>query len=270
MKMITAQQAAELWGLSVRTVQHRCMQGHIPGAERWGRTWMIPASAERPADGRSKSVNTFKPNTLGYTPLPRKSPFLDMTDLYNTPGTADRCIESLSSLPNAQALLSAEIAYSRGQIDQVYDHARYFLTASEGFYFVIAGGMLLALVAIWKGDIKLWNEARRHFLNAPCYNAIDRDIVDLSIAATDCALRDVGGFPEWFSRGCFDNLPRESHPAARVYYIRHLLFLAQEVARGAQTMEDISGMGMMRALPYAIEPMISQMVVDKIFVAEIY
>lgn len=270
MKMITAQQAAEQWGLSVRTVQHRCMQGHISGAERWGRTWMIPANAQRPPDNRSKAVNSTKTNASEYTPLPRKSPFLDMTDLYNTPGTADQVIDSLAYFPKAQMLFSAEIALSRGQIDQVYERARYFLTTPGSFYFVIAGSIMLSLVAIWKGDIRLWNEARRHFLDAPCNNELDRDIVALSIASANCALRDTGGFPEWFSRGCFDNLPRESHPAARVFYIRHLLFLAQEQAKGEIALEGVTSLGMMRALPYAIEPMISQMVVDKIVIAEIY
>lgn len=266
MDMVTAAQMAEKWGLSLRTVQNLCKQGKIPGAQRFGTHWMIPQQTFRPPDGRRKGTGDSSTN---HRPLIRKSPFLDMTDLYCEPGTADQSIERLADYPEEQALFQAEIAYSRGQIDQVYAHAREFLASRSGFYAVIAGGMLLARTAVWKGDIRLWNEAHKHFFDAPCKNELDRDIVELTIAATDGVIRDTNRFPEWFSRGCFDNLPRDAHPAARVYYIRHLLIQAQEVAFGNLRMESINGFGMMRMLPLILEPMISQMVVDKIVMAEI-
>lgn len=270
MNMMTVQQAADSWNTSVRNVQALCKRGRIPGAVRAGRDWLIPADARRPLDGRSKAAKAAKENPTAYMPLPRKSPFLGMTDLYNAPGTAEQSIEALTDHPEAQALFAAEIAYSRGQIDKVYDHAREFLNSRSGFYSVIAGGMLLGLVAMWKGDILLWNEAHKHFYDAPCRSDLDRDIVSLALASTDCAIRDTDEFPDWFARGCFDNLPRDAHPAARVYYIKHLLIMSQEVAQGNMEVEGIKGFGLMKALPYIMEPMISQMVVDRIVMAEIY
>ncbi len=71
--------------------------------------------------------------------MPRKSPFLDMTDLYTAPGSADECIKDLADNPEAQALFAAEIAYSRGEIDKVYEQAQYFLNTHSGFYAVNAG-----------------------------------------------------------------------------------------------------------------------------------
>lgn len=269
MNMMTVQQAAEKWGTSTRNVQALCKRGRVPGAVRAGRDWLIPADAQRPPDGRSKAAKAAN-HTGSYTPLIRKSPFLDMTDLYSVPGTADQCIEALADHPEAQTLFAAEIAYSRGQIDKVYEHARDFLDSRGGFYSIIAGGMLLGLVAMWKGDIQLWNEAHKHFYDAPCRIALDRDIISLALASTDCAIRDTDNFPEWFARGCFDNLPRDAHPAARVYYVKHLLIMSQELAQGNLEMEGIKGFGLMKALPYIMEPMISQMVVDKIVMAEIY
>ena len=269
MNMMTVRQAAEKWGTSTRNVQALCKRGRVPGAVRAGRDWLIPSGAQRPPDGRSKAAKITN-NPGSYTPLIRKSPFLDMTDLYSTPGTADQCIEALAEYPEAQTLFAAEIAYSRGQIDKVYEHARDFLDSRGGFYSIIAGGMLLGLVAMWKGDIQLWNEAHKHFYDAPCRIALDRDIISLALASTDCAIRDTDNFPEWFARGCFDNLPRDAHPAARVYYVKHLLIKSQELAQGNLEMEGIKGFGLMKALPYVMEPMISQMVVDKIVMAEIY
>jgi len=266
MDMITALQAADKWNLSLRTVQHLCKQGKIPGAQRFGTNWMIPADAARPVDGRSKAAKDVPVSQ----PLLRKSPFLDMTDLYNTPGNADKCAEALFHHPEAQALFTAEIAYSRGQIDTVYEHANYFLNNHTGFYAILSSGLLLSLCAIWKGDLQMWNKAKRHILEAPCKSAIDRDIVFLTLAAADSAIRNTNDFPDWFVHGCFDNLPRDAHPAARVYYVKHLLISAQDLALANIEVDGVYGFGLMKILPYLVEPMISQMVVDKVVMAEIY
>ncbi len=267
MHMCSVSQTAQRWGVSVRTVQNLCRSGKIPGAQHFGRSWMIPENAPRPADGRSTSAAqvTQKPR-----PLMRKSPFLDMTDLYLGPGLADASMEALKDHPREHLLFSAEIAYSRGQIDQVYAYANSILANHSGLYACIAGGMLLSLCAMWTGDIKLWYHARQYLYDAPCANQTERDLLQLAMAACDSAIRNTGDFPDWFTRGCFDNLHRDAHPAARVYYIKHLLIYAQELAVGSLELEGVRGLGLMKTLPYIMEPMISQMVADKIVIAEIY
>jgi hypothetical protein len=52
MDYISAQQAAENWGISTRRVQAHAKAGRIEGAVRFGHAWMIPKDAERPKDGR--------------------------------------------------------------------------------------------------------------------------------------------------------------------------------------------------------------------------
>ena len=269
MTYLTAAQTAEKWNISLRRVQDLCRLDRIPGARRMGRDWMIPADAKRPPDGRCKLAQAPEPQE-GHAPLLRRSPILLMTDLYHAPGAADACIAAVDAYPESQALMKAELAYIRGQIDEVYRHAREILESRSGFYAVLAGGMLLAMVAMWKGDVKLWNEAHGHFFDAPCKNDTDRDIVALAVASTDIDIRDTDKFPDWFARGCFDKLPRDSHPAARVYYMKHLLIFAQECAMGNLKPKDMGRMGPMKMLPYIMEPMISQMVADKIVLAEIY
>lgn len=44
---------AEQWGISDRRVRILCQQGKIDGVIRKGRTWLIPADAEKPIDGRT-------------------------------------------------------------------------------------------------------------------------------------------------------------------------------------------------------------------------
>ena len=113
---------------------------------------MIPDYAVLP-----KRSNEEKP----HLPMPKKCPFLDMTSLYSEAGGAEESSSLLVNNPEARTLFDAQIAYRRGEIDKVYDRARYFLGAHSGFYAILGGGMLLALCAIWKGDIHLWNEACR-------------------------------------------------------------------------------------------------------------
>lgn len=40
------------WGVSERRINQYCTEGRIPGAERFGRSWAIPDTAEKPADPR--------------------------------------------------------------------------------------------------------------------------------------------------------------------------------------------------------------------------
>lgn len=267
MNKITVQQAAEKWNISVRRVQDYCRLGKIPGAERVGTNWLIPEDALRPVDGRRKSAKLEAQRDI---PMPRKSPFLDMTDLYSEPGTANRCIQSLSDNPEAQALFAAEIAYSRGEIDSVYRYVQYFFGKRSGFYAIVGSGMLLALCAMWAGDINMWRLARKHICEAPVKNSTDRDILALSLAATDSAIRASEDFPEWFKIGCFDSLPVDAHPAAMVYYLKYIIVYAQELATGELKLQNIRGLGLMRCVPYIAEPLITTAQNDGVLLTEIY
>ena len=55
MEYLTISQVAEKWNVSDRRIQVLCSQKRIPGAYQLGRTWAIPADAEKPADARIRS-----------------------------------------------------------------------------------------------------------------------------------------------------------------------------------------------------------------------
>ncbi len=264
-------EACEKWGLSPRRVQNLCQGGSVDGAVRFGRAWMIPKDALKPIDGRTKQARENKTaDNSTKSPMPRKAPFLDMTDLYNLPGSADECIKKLAHNPEAQALFAAEIAYSRGEIDKVYEQAQYLLMSHSDFYAVNAGGMLLALAAMWRGDIHLYREAKVHICEAYAKNDDDRSIMALSLACVDSAVRDISSYPEWFKRGRFEHLPPDSHPAARVFYVKYLLVFAQDMATSHFKLPDVTGLGLMKSIPYIVEPMIAQAAVEKLVIPEIY
>ena len=262
MDYITVREAAEKWDVSARRVQILCADGRIKGAYRFGKSWMIPAGAVLP--------NARRVNDEPYLPMPRKSPFLDMTNLYNRAGGADECAEMLINQPEAHALLKAQIAYRRGEIERVFEQARYFLRSHSGFYAVIGGGMLLAQSAIWRGDIYLWKEAKKHICEAPCKDDHDRELVSLAIAIIDSSIYDNKDYPEWFKLGNFEALPADAHPAARVFYVKYLYMAAHDIATKQLRVDGIEGLAMMRILPNIIEPMISQAGVDKTVVPEMY
>ena len=52
MEYIRASKAAEKWGISPRRVRILCAEGKIEGVIRKGNLYMIPADAQKPADGR--------------------------------------------------------------------------------------------------------------------------------------------------------------------------------------------------------------------------
>lgn len=269
MDMINAKQAAERWGITPRFVQMLCKQGQIEGAVQWGRTWMIPADATRPLPDKKRS-RAEGADLSPDMPLPRKTPFLDMTNLYHTPGCATASIESLAYNPEAQALLAAEISYLQGDVEAVYREVNALLDKHSGFYAVLSAGMLLGLCAIWRGDFETWSKAKIHVCEAPCKNDNDRDIVSLSLTALDSAAYDTRSFPDWFKIGNFEPLHPDAVSAAKVFYAKYLYATAYAVASGQQKMEGIQGLSLMAMLPYTLEPMISQAVADKTAVTELY
>ncbi len=261
MNYITVKEAAEKWGVSARRVQILCSQNRIAGAVRFGNRLMIPTDALYPTKDHSS------PNNI---PLPRKTPFLCMSDLYSRPGSAEESIEALADNYEAQVIFAAEIAYCRGEIDKVYESANYLLNNHSGFYATIAAGMLLALCAIWRGDLQMWRKAKIHIASAPAKDDMDRDIITLSITAVDSMLYDVESFPEWFKIGCFEPLHRDSLPAARVFYAKFLYAVAYGVATKQFELSGITGLALMSMLPATIEPLISHSVADGSIVSEIY
>lgn len=222
---------------------------------------MIPDHAVLPSTNKGEEP---------HMPMPKKSPFLDMTGIYNEAGMAEESATLLENNKEAHELFQAQIAYRRGEIERVYDKARYFLSAHSGFYAILGGGMLLAQCAIWRGDVRLWNEAKRHICQAPCNTSTEREIVSLTLAIIDSSIYDNKDYPQWFTRGNFEVLPSDAHPAAKVFYIKHLFMAAFAVASKELELEGVSGLALMKMIPNTIEPFITQARVDKTVIPEIF
>lgn len=268
MEYLGIAEIAEKWGISKRRLQTLCADGKIQGATRFGKVWMIPKTTQKPLDGRTKAskAEVLEKNM----PMPRKTPFLHMTDLYSVAGAAQESIAALEGNHEAQVLLEAELAYSQGEIEKVYDNAYYLLHRHSGFYAVISAGMLLGLCAIWRGDINMWRQAKIHIAEAPAKTDADRDIMAFSITAIDSILYDVSSFPEWFKIGRFEPLHNDALPAAKVFYAKYLYAVGYALATKQMELQGVHGLSLMTMIPNTIEPMISQAVADNSVIAEIY
>jgi hypothetical protein len=51
---ITAKQAAQEWGITIRRVQVLCDNCQVQGATKLGDIWVIPKGTTKPLDGRTK------------------------------------------------------------------------------------------------------------------------------------------------------------------------------------------------------------------------
>ena len=54
MDYMTLKEASEIWGVSSRQINYYCTDGRIPGAVKMAGVWLIPKTAEKPIDGRTK------------------------------------------------------------------------------------------------------------------------------------------------------------------------------------------------------------------------
>ena len=54
MEYLTTVEMSKKWNISSRRIGVLCSQNHIDGVVKKGKTWLIPAEAEKPTDARFK------------------------------------------------------------------------------------------------------------------------------------------------------------------------------------------------------------------------
>lgn len=63
MEYMSCPEAAKKWGISERRVQRLCEDNRIPGVSKIGYMWLIPKSAKKPIDRRTKQGKEQKNET---------------------------------------------------------------------------------------------------------------------------------------------------------------------------------------------------------------
>ena len=54
MDYFTSIEMSKVWGISSRRVSLLCSEGRVPGAEKKGKTWLIPKDAKKPENPRQR------------------------------------------------------------------------------------------------------------------------------------------------------------------------------------------------------------------------
>lgn len=267
MEYRSIKEAGEKWRLAPELIHEQCEKGLIADAVKIGSEWLIPKNLIIPIFNW-KTFNYKVNNKLLY--LPKKCPFLIMTNLYNLPGCGDELVKKYKNdQPETALLLEAQLAYYRGNIERAYQFARYCLINKTYFEIQVGAGLVLSLCAMYKGDVHLWEEAKQCIISAPCRNEDDQLLIPFWLAASESALYDISGFPKYFKNGCFDFLPADSYPIARFFYAKYLLLESENTLPNRKG-ENYRYMLLMEKISAVCEPLISQTKIENIILPEIY
>lgn len=130
MEYLTVKETAEKWNLSDRMVQQFCVQGRIPGAQKFGKSWAVPANAEKPKDPRklqgqaAEGAASLMGGLLDHASL---------MPLMNTSFQPGHCLEAVEAMPAGpqRDIALAEYHYFSGQAGAAAQEAEAYLTHSD-------------------------------------------------------------------------------------------------------------------------------------------
>ena len=256
--------------LSQQKVQNLCARGLVEGAVQAGRAWLIPKNAEKPIFEKPKRSNT-KDLDSSSTFVSTTPPFLHSINLYTTPGSADAVMHSLVDQPQTQAFFATTIAYCRGEMASARDYAKHLAFSASDLYSINMSSFLLALVAIWEGDISLYQGAKERIRTAQ-WNTIEEELImELFSACIDSAFQfsSIEYYPQWFRCGQFEQASSDCLPYINVLYIRFLI-LAESHRESDSSFLGLPRKEFMHIIPNIAEPLLARIVADKLVVPEIY
>ena len=242
MDYITAREAAEKWGVSERRINQYCAEDRIPGAERFGGAWAIPAGAEKPGDPRKQKTQTAPPSAKQAPEL-----FPGFMPLMNTPFRPGNCKEAIARMeagPKKDIAL-AEYHYFSGQAEKAMQETEGYLTAADGGI-RLSACLLFAYACLTMGRID-------HARNA--LGEIRRTLA--SGGETDPAARAMEAFVAFAAAVLLHlPLPEEMPPAESflpllppglrafaLYVQAHYLYLKEDYANSAGMVEGALAMG---------------------------
>lgn len=219
MEYISVKEAAERWGIQVRGVQELCKAGRIQGAFKFERSWMIPASAQKPEDPRRAGSKSSGAVSYGYYPG------LISYFIHAPSGKSDRLPTGITD-PAAILEYKAELLYFTGEIDACRD----MLHGVDDGGTLLSRLSLVLPLSVCLGDVPAFNSAVEGV-----YALIDQDsgsvcsrAARLLHSCTALGLYMPHFVPEWIKDGQFAGLPSELIPFAIYTRCKYLLAAKRE------------------------------------------
>ena len=128
---LSIRETAEKWGVSERRINQYCAEERIPGAHRFGKSWAIPADAEKPADPRRQrqraecASDEMAPGTM-----PDHTNLMPLMNTAFAPGHCRAAVEAMAAASQRDIAL-AEYYYFSGQPEEAAKEAEAYLTSSD-------------------------------------------------------------------------------------------------------------------------------------------
>ena len=213
MQYISCEEMGEKLGLSRRRVQQLCAQGRIPGAEKIGRDWLIPAGPVISSSSTQKEIR-----------------FFDGFPLYPVSGAGHLCPAMAEQLREGQQM------YLSGNISRAFQVLDPLLSQRTDPAVRLAAALTLCLSSMYMADTTLWYKA-----NLSLYQILDQlpePEKSLFRFAPENALYNVAKCPDWLKEGVFDALPQELIPYAAVQYVQYHM-LTEAYSRDLTLLEPL-------------------------------
>lgn len=128
---ISIREASCCWGVSERRVNQYCAEGRIPGAQRIGKLWAIPADAQKPGDPRKERGR--EPSAAGDAAGGKALDRANLMPLMNTSFTPGSCRKAVEAMKEGaqRDIAMAEYHYFSGQPEKAAKEAEAYLTSPD-------------------------------------------------------------------------------------------------------------------------------------------
>ena len=127
-RYLSIREAAEKWGVSERRIHHYCSEGRIPGAQRFGKSWALPADAEKPADPRrAQRREESAPTETAFGSLLDHANLMPLMNTAFVPGHCQEAVEAMAA-GKQRDIASAEYCYFSGRPEEAAKKAEAYLT----------------------------------------------------------------------------------------------------------------------------------------------
>lgn len=204
---VSADKAAEMWGISPRQVQRLLAAGRIPGAQKFGRSWMIPKDAEKPEDPRRERERP---------PIHSLSPDLTaIVEATTVPFPLENPDAILATVPEDRLRLhyESELAYLRGNFARVIACFREIGGDDAG---KLRASSIAIAAAISTGDYSFYMEIEAFLKQTIQTNKQSplSTFAELMLANAYTGAIAPKMVPDWLKDGDFDALMPQAKPDA--------------------------------------------------------
>lgn len=212
---LTCRETAQRWGVKVRAVQAQCSAGRVPGAARFQRAWMVPATAERPADRREREAQSVAAQASVTAPPFNGLFLLESIRL----GTGTPPGASLTG--PARKVLAAELALNRNETDRAARLAAPFVGDPQ---FALSACIVSCVAAIRQGDQTGFRQTMGAFARYRdgTHGEQQTALGELAVATIMMSLYASNECPAWLRDCNLKALPRSSRAFALYLHCKYL------------------------------------------------